>query len=122
MSPLLQDTLPDLADELTALLRSQNEMDLAEQVPLLRLVDRCRCGDDFCVTLYTSPKPEGAYGPNHESISLNPSSGHLILDLVDRKIMCIEILFQEKLRGRVLQLFPQTPASKQLPKLDDHSQ
>jgi hypothetical protein len=85
MSSLLQDTLPDLADELTALLRSQNERDLAEQVPLLRLVDRCRCGDDFCATLYTAPKPKGTYGPNHESISLNPSSGHLILDLVDRK-------------------------------------
>ena len=111
MSSLLQDTLPDLVDELTTLLRSQNERDLAEQVPLLRLVDRCRCGDDFCATLYTVPKPKGAYGPNHESISLNPSSGHLILDLVDRKIVCIEILFREDLRSKVLQLFPQTPAS-----------
>ena len=122
MSSLLQDTLPDLADELTALLRSQNEMDLAEQVPLLRLVDRCRCGDDFCATIYTAPKPKGAYGPNHESISLNPSSGQLILDLVDRKIVCIEILFREDLRSEVLQLFPQTPSSKRLPKLGNHSQ
>ena len=122
MSSLLQDTLPDLADELTAFLRSQNEMDLAEQVPLLRLVDRCRCGDGFCATLYTAPKPEGAYGPNHESIPLNSSSGQLILDLVDRKIMCLEILFREELRGRVLQLFPQTPANNRLPKLGNHSQ
>lgn len=67
MSSLLQDGLPDLADELTALLSSQHEGALAEQVPLLRLTDRCRCGDDFCATLYTAPKPEGAYGPNHES-------------------------------------------------------
>jgi hypothetical protein len=119
MSSLLQDTLPDLADELTALLTSQNERDLAEQVPLLRLVDRCRCGDDFCATLYTAPKPKGAYGLNHESISLNPSSGHLILDLIDRKIVCIEILFREDLRSRVLQLFPQTPASKRLPESGD---
>jgi hypothetical protein len=122
MSSLLQDTLPDLVDELTALLRSQNERDLAEQVPLLRLVDWCRCGDDFCATLYTAPKPKGAYGPNHESISLNPSSGHLVLDLVDRKIVCIEILFRENLRSRVLQLFPQASASKRLPKFGDHSQ
>ena len=115
MSSLLQDTLPDLADELTALLRSQNEMDLAEQVPLLRLVDRCRCGDDFCATLYTSPKPEGAYGPNHESIPLNSSSGHLILDLVDKKIVCIEILFREDLRSEVLRLFPQNLLDKRPP-------
>jgi hypothetical protein len=107
MSSLLQDALPDLADELATLLRNNNELGLVEQVALLRLVDRCRCGDDFCSTLYTAPKPEGAYGPNHESISLNPSSGHLILDLVDRKIVCIEILFREDIRSRVLQLFPQ---------------
>ena len=115
MSPLLQESLPDLADELTSLLRKKNERDLLEQVPLLRLVDRCRCGDDFCATLYTAPKPKGAYGPNHESLSLDPSSGQLILDLVDRKIVCIEILFREDLRNRVLQLFPQTLAGKRLP-------
>lgn len=121
MSSLLQDALPDLADELTALLRSQNERDLAEQVPQLQLVDRCRCGDDFCATLYTAPKPRGAYGPNHESLSLNPSSGLLILDLVDGKIVCIEILFRDDLRNRVLQLFPQTSAGKQLPESGGHA-
>ena len=115
MSSLLQDALPDLADELTALLRSQNERDLAEQVPRLPLVDRCRCGDDFCATFYTAPKPKGAYGPNHESISLNPSSGQFILDLVDRKIMCIEILFREDLRSKVLQMFPQNLLDKRPP-------
>ena len=122
MSSLLQDALPDLTDELTVLLRNKNERDLAEQVPRLLLVDQCCCGDDFCATLYTAPKPKGAYGPNHESISLNPSSGHLVLDLVDRKIVCTEILFREDLRSRVLQVFPQTSASKRLPKFGDHSQ
>ena len=122
MSSLLQDALPDLTDELARLLRKNNENDLVKQIPRLRLVDRCRCGDDFCATLYTAPKPKGAYGPNHESISLNPSSGQLILDLLERKIVCIEILFREDFRSRVLQLFAQTPASKRLPKLGDHSQ
>lgn len=120
MSSLLQDALPDLAEELTSLLRNANERDLVKQVPLLQLVDRCRCGDDFCATLYTAPKPKGAYGPNHESLPLNPSSGQLILDLVDRKIVCIEILFREDLRSRVLQLFPQTPAIIRLPESGDH--
>ena len=119
MSPLLQESLPDLAEELTSLLRKKNERGLVEQVPFLRLVDRCRCGDDFCATLYTAPQPNGAYGPNHESLSLNPASGQLILDLVDRTIVCIEILFREGLRSRVLQLFPQTPASKRLPESGD---
>ena len=122
MSSLLQDALPDLTDELARLLRKNNENDLVKQIPRLRLVDRCRCGDDFCATLYTAPKPKGAYGPNHESISLNPSSGQLILDLLERKIVCIEILLREDFRSRVLQLFAQTPASKRRPKLGDHSQ
>jgi hypothetical protein len=122
MSSFLQDALPDLTDELARLLRKNNENDLVKQIPRLRLVDRCRCGDDFCATLYTAPKPKGAYGPNHESISLNPSSGQLILDLLERKIVCIEILFREDFRSRVLQLFAQTPASKRRPKLGDHSQ
>ena len=122
MSSLLQDALPDLTDELARLLRKNNEKYLVKQIPRLRLVDRCRCGDDFCATLYTAPKPKGAYGPNHESISLNPSSGQLILDLLERKIVCIEILFREDFRSRVLQLFAQTSASKRLPKLGDHSQ
>ena len=115
VSPLLQDSLPDFADELTSLLRKKNERGLVEQMPLLRLVDRCHCGDDFCATLYTAPKPKGAYGPNHETISLNPSSGHFTLDLVDRKIVCIEILFREDLRSKVLQLFPQYLANKRPP-------
>jgi hypothetical protein len=115
VSPLLQESLPDLVNELTSLLRKKNEKELLEQVPLLRLVARCRCGDDFCATLYTAPKPKGAYGPNHESLSLDPSSGQLILDLVDRKIVCIEILFREDLRSKVLQLFPQNLVDKRPP-------
>ena len=121
MHPLLLDVLPDLADELSTLLKQGGATELATQVPFLRLVDRCRCGDDFCATLYTAPKPNGAYGPNHESMSLNPSSGHLILDLVDRKIVCIEILFRENLRTRVLQIFPQDSAGKQFPESGDHT-
>ena len=110
MSPLLQESLPDLAHELTALLRNRNERELVEQIPNLRLVDRCRCGDDFCATLYTATKPKGAYGGDHETLFLDPSTGQLILDLVHRTIVCIEILFRDDLLKRVLQLFPETPA------------
>lgn len=120
MHPLLLEVLPDLADELSTLLNQGGATELATQVPSLRVVDRCRCGDDFCATLYTAPKPKGAYGPNHESLPLNPSSGHLILDLVDRKIVCIEILFREDIRSKVLQLFPPSSADRQLHKSGNH--
>jgi hypothetical protein len=41
---LLGETLPELADELAALLRQKRRPDLADQAPYLSIVDRCRCG------------------------------------------------------------------------------
>ena len=31
------------------------ESELADTVPDLTIVERCRCGDDFCATMYTYP-------------------------------------------------------------------
>jgi hypothetical protein len=105
-NPLLNDAIPQLATELVALLEQEGETDLAAQVPEIRLVDRCRCGDDFCATVYTAPPPLGAWGPGHENIVLNPEDGYLILDVVDRKITCIEVLYRDEIRNQVLALLP----------------
>src|SRR5512132_3575336 len=58
--PLLTDVLPGLAQELQQLLTEHDEPALAAQVPDLRIIDRCRCDDDFCATFYVRPKPKGA--------------------------------------------------------------
>jgi hypothetical protein len=63
--PLLTDTLPAFATELHRLLIEQDEPELAAQVPGLMIFDRCRCGDDFCATFYTQPKPKDGFGPGH---------------------------------------------------------
>ena len=57
---LLTEILSLLARELELLLKKQGEFELASQVAQLRIVDRCRCGDDFCSSFYTQPKPEGS--------------------------------------------------------------
>ena len=104
--PLLKDVLGEFAQELMSLLREQGETDLAAQIPQLRLFGRCRCGDDFCATVYTAPRPEGAWGPEHESVALDPANGFLILDVVDGGIVSIEVLYRDDIRAQVLQLFP----------------
>jgi len=103
---LLKDVLSEFAQELTSLLTEQGEPDLAAQVPGLRLFSRCRCGDDFCATVYTAPRPKGAWGPEHESVALDPVEGFLILDVVNREIVSIEVLHRDDLRKEVLALFP----------------
>jgi hypothetical protein len=92
--------------KLTALLTDHGEADLATQVPHLRLFGRCRCGDEFCATVYTAPRPERAWGPEHKNIPLDPIEGFLVLDVVNEEIVCIEVLYRDDLRARLLRLFP----------------
>src|SRR5271170_7423269 len=79
---LLTDTLPAFSAELRQLLEEQGEHELAAHVPLLAIQDRCRCGDDFCATFYTQPKPKAGFGPGHRNVRLMPEEGMLILDVV----------------------------------------
>ena len=63
---LLSEALLSFSIELHQLLTEQGEPELTAQVPGLMIFDRCRCGDDFCATFYTKPKPEGSFGPDHQ--------------------------------------------------------
>lgn len=91
--PLIRDIFPDLIAELTALLEDEDERELAICAWDLRLVDECGCGDDFCQSIRTAAHPRGQpYGPGHRCVPLLPSKGMLILDVVDGRIMYIEIL------------------------------
>ncbi|MEU1165130.1 hypothetical protein ABZ372_33290 [Streptomyces sp. NPDC005921] len=91
--PLVRNVFPDLITELTALLEDEGERELAICAWDLRLVDECGCGDDFCQSIQTADHPQGQpYGPGHRCVPLSPSKGMLILDIVDARIMYIEIL------------------------------
>ena len=103
---LLARVLPELAAELRALLLSGDESHLAGEEEHLRVIDRCRCDDWFCATLYTAPKPDGSYGPTHRNIVLDPATGMIVLDVVDERIVCVEILYRRELRSRILRLLP----------------
>jgi hypothetical protein len=103
---LVVDFFPALARELQELLAAQSENQLAAQVPGLAVVERCRCGDDFCGMFYVLPKPGGAYGPGHRNVALTPKEGMLILDVVADKIAAIEVLYRDEIRQKLLTEFP----------------
>lgn len=99
---LLTDVLPAFASELQQLLTEAEEPRLAAQVLSLRIFERCFCGDDFCATFYTQPKPAGAYGPSHRNVVLAPDDGTVILDVVRDHICCVEVLDRPEIREKLL--------------------
>jgi hypothetical protein len=98
--------MPELAGELEALLLKNGEAELARQVAGLFIIDRCRCGDDFCATIYTAPKPKGAWGLGHETIALDPEEGYMNVDLLNGNIVEVEVLFRDQIRDQLLKLLP----------------
>ena len=98
--------MPTLAAELTGLLRDEGEQELARDVSTLTIVERCRCGDDFCATMYTVAPPRDGWGRRHRNVVLHPETGHLILDILDQEIVGIEVLFRDEVRKRLLELLP----------------
>jgi len=99
---LLGDVLPELAVELERHLIEANACDIAEQVRTLPILARCGC--DGCGSFYTAPEPDGPWGPGHQSWGLN---SQLILDLVNRRIVFVEVLDRDDIRDALSRLFPQ---------------
>jgi hypothetical protein len=103
---LLTETLPSFAAELEQLLKKEGHAELVAQVSELKIVDRCRCVDDFCASFYTERKPQGAYGAGHRCVELKPETGTLILDVVADKIVHVEILYRHDIRQKLLLSLP----------------
>jgi hypothetical protein len=61
--PYLKDVAPALVVELQHLLFRDGSPTLASQVAELLNVARCRCGDNFCATFYTTQRARGPFGP-----------------------------------------------------------
>jgi hypothetical protein len=102
----LAEEFPKLASELSELLKRGGEEQLAGTVAGLSVVDRCRCGDDFCATMYIAPRPCGAWGKGHRNVALDPETGFLILDVLHERIVEIEVLYRDEIRERLLTLMP----------------
>jgi hypothetical protein len=101
--PLLSEISAELADEIVQQLIREGEHELSTQVPTLRVKSRCRCGDDFCATMHTGPQPSRgeAHGPSHRCVPLDAADGMIVLDVVDEKIVTIEVLDRPAVREQL---------------------
>ena len=102
---LLIESLPELSRELTELLITAREPGLEAQIDDLEIVTKCNCSDEFCASFYTVPKPVGSYGPKHRNLELGPAQGMIILDLVDDRIVHVEVLYRDEVRSKLALLF-----------------
>ena len=99
--PRLIDVAPNLVLELEQMLVEEGEPALSAQVAGLRIVDRCRCGDDFCASFFTAPRPVGSYGPGHRTIALAPALGYLNVDVVGGDIVQVEVLYRDDVKAEI---------------------
>jgi hypothetical protein len=102
----LCEALPSFSKELGALLVTENEPGLASQVSQSVIVDRCRCADGFCVTFYAQPKPDGAYGPGHRCLEVQPEHGTIIVDVLGETIAQVAVLYRDEIRTALLAVLP----------------
>ncbi|WP_205327847.1 hypothetical protein [Glycomyces sp. YM15] len=99
--PLVREVYPELVAELARLLEAEGERHLAIVAHDLRLVAECGCKDDCCQSIRTAEHPPGTpYGPGHRNVLLDPEEGMLILDVLDERIVYVEILFRAPMARR----------------------
>lgn len=96
-APLIRDKWPHLASELASALRRAGEINLAEQVETLPVVEQCDCDVDFCQSFSTAPASRSPW-PQPRNVDLSPSEpGYLILDVENEAIIFVEVLYRPPL-------------------------
>ena len=95
----LVSVLPDFAAELAAALRFDDGAKLADQLSELSITAVCGCGDDFCASFYTGPRPDGPWGAQHRNVTPETATGMVILDVVDGRIRYIEVLDRDDVKS-----------------------
>ena len=89
---MLQDLLPAFAAELESLTLAAGRGDLVAQIRSLPVLERCDCGQDDCAHFYTEPRPRGSYGAGHSNLMLPSDRGLIVYDLIDDRIVAVEVL------------------------------
>jgi len=128
----LRQIWPEALANLERLLAESGESKLAASVNTLMVFDRCRCGADYCSSVYTKPKPSDGWGKPHRNLVFwNPETKDFdtrerigdsgewqttefttIIDVVKEEIAFIEILNDHESRRRLVEALPDVEAAK----------
>ena len=103
---VVRDVFPEFCEELVTLARRSSQPELADEIPELPVVDRCRCGQLDCAHFYTAQPPDGAYGPGHKNLQLSSESGLIVLDIVGGGIVAVEVLDRPDVRRQLHAALP----------------
>lgn len=103
----LFNVLTDFAAELAVALRAEDGAALADQLSERSITAVCACGDDFCASFYTGPRPDGPWGAQHENVTLETATGMVILDVLDRRIRNVEVLHRDDVKSVISALTDQ---------------
>jgi hypothetical protein len=102
LAPLISDILSDLLEEVVFLLQGTGAEGLEPQLRALRIESICDCGDDNCASFATAATVKVA-----SVVELQPSEGHLILDLNDAEEICfIEVLGRPDIKYLLEEHYP----------------
>lgn len=94
----IADVFPQFYHELVEFIEESSHPDLAGQIYSLPIMSICECDDPGCAMFYTAPRPEGAWGPHHGNVVLEPQRGLMALDVVRLEIVAVEIMYRPDLR------------------------
>lgn len=87
-TPMMNDILPDLLEEIVYLLKQQGADPLESKIRALRIESVCDCGDENCASFATAPEVKVA-----NYVELTSSEGQVIIDLNAADEICfIEVL------------------------------
>ncbi len=110
-APFLSEIAPEFADEILTALRDAGKPSIAKQVPDLQVVGRCKCTEETCATFFIGYCPSKRFFRSHEAepdppLHLKTPSGRFTVDLVNKKISCIELMDRPEIRQALLNNLP----------------
>jgi hypothetical protein len=100
------ELFPAFAAELQELTERLGRSDIAEQLRDLPVLSRCTCAQRNCAHFYTAAPPLGSYPTGHSNLLVPATSGLVVLDVVDSRVVAVEVLDRFDVKSVLDQYLP----------------